>query len=318
MLNEAYLGSPEDQRYIQAFLALVRSIDPIEISTTPTFFRLSEREKLGDLIEYDVFLDIVNQANNLIMNDYSDSYHSITYDRYLIGFAMDDGMGGFHDERSFGYHFYYSAGFVLLMNPGIVKNKMVRTVELARNYLHDCLHHSTFRSFRRRDNFPAKDGKSAKISLPEFYREQYGINFRNQDGVSYSSVNLTKKSPQAINLNLLMDGAVVLTAASVLEGIGSRNLIDVSKIYGMDKVVWNEVFLRDFEYDTHPRAGVFRRDVQSPTQCFIDYWGGNAFLRLIIQSMFSGDLRELKQFFSEKSHEADAWEKVFKRPGFEV
>lgn len=222
MLNEAYLGSPEDQRYIKAFLALVRSIDPIEISTTATFFRLSEREKLKDLIDYDVFLDIINQANGLIMNDYSGAYHSIAYDRYLVGVAMDDGMGGFHDERSFGYHFYYSAGFVLLMNPGIVKNKIVRTVELARNYLHDCLHHSTFRSFRRRDNFPAKDSKAAKISLPEFYREQYGINFRNQEGISYSSVNLTKKSPQAINLNLLMDGAVVLTATSVLAGISDH------------------------------------------------------------------------------------------------
>jgi hypothetical protein len=49
MLNEVCLGSPEDQRYIQSFLSLVRSIDPREISTVPKFFRLSERDALGEV-----------------------------------------------------------------------------------------------------------------------------------------------------------------------------------------------------------------------------------------------------------------------------
>lgn len=269
-------------------------------------------------IDYGVFLDIVGQANDYIKRDWSVSYLAIPYDRYLAGLTMDgNGIGGFHDKRSFGYHFYYAAGFVLLLNPILVSNKFVRTIELARSYLHDCVHHSTFRGFRRKDNFPAKDRRAAKTSLPEIYREQYGINFRNSEGMSYSSVSLTKKSPHAINLNLLMDGSVTLTVTSVLRSVGADQLVS-ALTDTFEKSVWNEVFLRDFEYDDYPQAGIFREEVQLPTQCFIEYWGGLTFLKLIIRSMFSGDLEELKHFFSEKSREANAWEKTFKRPDFEL
>ena len=318
MLHEIYLGKQEDQIYIREFLKLVRSIDPIEISTVPSFFRLNEKDKLQELIDYNVLINIINQANDIIINKYSDCYHPIAHDRYLIGLVMDDtSIGGFHDAKSFGYHFYYAAGFVLLINPKLVKNRLIRTVELARNYIHDCLHHSTFRSYRRKDKFPAKNKKVAKTSLPELYREQYGINFRNQEGISYSSVELTKKSPHAINLNLLMDGSVVLTVASILEDIGAINLVDAFE-GNIEKNVWNDIFLRDFEYENYHMASIFKQNIQIPTQCFIDYWGGHILLKLIIKSMFSGELDELKEFFSNKSHKPNAWENIFKRPGFEL
>lgn len=177
------------------------------------------------------------------------------------------------------------------------------------------MHHSTFVSFRRVTRLPAKSPEEAKLRAPQIYREQYGINFRNQDGLSYSSPELTRRSPETINLNLLMDGVIVRVVSALLRESGAYEVTSATE---MEEELKKEIFLEPFNTSVLPRASDFETAVTKPSQSFVEHWGGEELVALVLQTMMSGDLDRIKRYFEERSGVSNAWEKMFKRPEFHL
>jgi hypothetical protein len=74
-------------------------------------------------------------------------------------------------------------------------------LDLVRSYAHDCLHYATFRRYRLTDR-----GEIARV--------QYGINFRQPDGRTYSAPDIPGDGPTR-NLGIVMEGATDAEATSI-------------------------------------------------------------------------------------------------------
>lgn len=313
-MREKYLGTVADRKYIGRYLREVRNLDPIEIVTLPGVWKLANVVR-GGLVDTALFWKLVEAGLRECKSCYGVSITTINPSRYYV--AVPEGksdIGGFHDPHSLGYQYWYHAGFVVTLNRGMFSGALI-AVELARSFLHDCFHHSTFRSFRRAIRTPATSPVAAKHRVPEIYREQYGFNFRNRDGLSYSAPEFTKGVPETINLNLLMDGVIVLVIADILKEL-TAELIQPSN--DLEAEILKEIFLEDFDRSLQPRAYEFNSSVAMSSKAFVEHWGGKTFLQLALGSMVSGNLSAVKVFFEERTGEPDAWEKRFRRSGFKL
>jgi hypothetical protein len=74
-------------------------------------------------------------------------------------------------------------------------------LDLVRSYAHDCLHYATFRRYRLTDR-----GEIARV--------QYGLNFRQPDGRTYSAPDSPGDGPTR-NLGILMEGATDAEATAI-------------------------------------------------------------------------------------------------------
>lgn len=312
-MKEVYLGSELDRKYIQTHLENIRMLDPIEITTLPNAVCLSD-DRVAAIINIDQFKKVSYRCIAQITERYGIKIEQVEESRYYSALPLeDDSIGGFHDARSLGYQYWYHASFVVALNSKTSSIEL-RTLEMVRNFLHDCLHHSTFRSYRRAIRVPATSPGVAKHRIPEVYREQYGINFRNQDGMSYSSPELTARSPETINLNLLMDGVIVLAVAESLK----EPLLGINCASRLEKQIRNEILLESFGADVSPGAHRFWTQVTKPSKRFVEYWGEDEIMTLTLHAMMGGDLTNIKRFFNERTGIENAWEKLFKRPDFSL
>ena len=312
-MREEYLGSGLDKGYIETYLKNIRNLDPVEITTVVNPINLADSDKIDTLVDIKKFWKIVDGCSIELQKRYGVQLTLLQPQRCYVAVPQEqEATGGFHDIRSLGYQYWYQASFAMMLSDKIISREL-RTIELARNYLHDCFHHSTFRSFRRALRIPASSSSIAKHRVPEIYREQYGINFRNQEGLSYSSPELTKGSPKTINLNLLMDGVIVLVSFELLSTVVG-NFVCKNDV---EENVRREIFLESsFNQILLPRAYQFHTSITMPSKKFIAYWGGENFITLVLKAMISGELEEVKSFFSQQTGFIDAWEKLFRRPEF--
>jgi len=310
---EVYLGNESDRRYMKEYLRSIREIDPIEIATVSNPTKLSDIPKNTELIDIGLFNKLVDSSINDLKKRYGIEIEKIDLERCYVAEPEDETIiGGFHDLKSLGYQYWYEASFTMIFNSKLV-SKEIRTLELVRNYLHDCLHHSTFRSFKRAFRMPAETNK-AKHRVPEIYREQYGINLRNQDGLSYSAPDLTKLSPQAINLNLLMDGVIIIVTSEVAKRLGS----EITPKNEIEQELLNEILLAPFNNEILQRHFKFYKNVTEPTQKFIAHWGGDELIKLVLQAMYTGDLKKIKKFFDDKTGKSNSWEGMFMQSDFKL
>jgi|GEM_PF-6845957 len=310
-MNEQYFGPESDREYIKTYLANIRKLDPIEIATLPDPISLADTNRLATYIDTCKFQSFACRAIAWIEERYGIKIEAVRPERYYTAQPPgSDEVGGFHDRRSLGYQYWYQASFVVML--GRMVSKELRTLELLRDFIHDCLHHSTFRSFRRTVRIPAKSPGDAKHRVPEVYREQYGINFRNEDGLSYSSPELTALSPETINLNLLMDGVIVLVTVAALQ----VEVGDIECGSTLESEIKKEIFLEPFSGTLQERAHDFLDLVTVPSKIFIEHWGGDYFTTLALRAMMSGDLTDLRRFFDEQTGIENAWERLFKRSEF--
>ena len=86
----------------------------------------------------------------------------------------------------------------------------------------------------------------------------------------------------------------------------------------LEAEIKREIFLEPFEATMLKRAYGFHNAVTVPSKTFVEYWGGEDFVALVLQSMMNGELDELKRFFSNRIGVENAWEKLFMRPGFSL
>lgn len=312
--TEVYLGKESDRKYMKEYLELIRKVDPVEIATVPNPVKMSELHRNSEVIDSELFASFVDEGLKHIEQKYGVKIEEVPLEKcYIAERSGPNTFGGFHDGKSLGYQYWHEASFTMTLNSSLFSREM-RTIELARNYIHDCLHHSTFRSFRRAFRTPAETRTKAKHRTPEIYREQYGINFRDKDGFSYSSANLTEQVPNAINLNLLMDGVVVALTAEALK-INSQNIHPENEL---EVEMLKEILLYDFNNELLPRQTKFFNSVTSPSLRFIEHWGGEEFIQLVLQAMCTGKLDDIKRYFEEKTGVKDAWEKIFMQLNFKL
>lgn len=306
---EIYLGTKDDKRFISSYLAKQRSGKPLNLPQTHSYSTLYNllHFKETELINQLLFKEIISPAEKLLKS-IDQNFVLIDPKRYFVGYNFDsDDIGGFHGQTPGGYFYIHNYAISILLNKKLLKNEDILTLELCKNYLHDSIHSSTFRTIRR---MPPQ-----AFTEYEVYREQYGINFRKPNGISFSSREATKKAPLSINLNLLMDGVTDLYAKKCLhlEPI-HYNIIGSTDL---EVAIINQLLGHTYNNGIYPQPTKFITEVIDPTKLFLEYWDKNeTLLPLIIKSMFSGNLTDLKGYFSKCLSNKDAWEIIFKRPSF--
>lgn len=113
------------------------------------------------------------------------------------------GYGGFHHPAQGYRHIQMDAAVTVFgdLTGQTPASPQAAALDLVRSYAHDCLHYATFRRYRLTDR-----GEIARV--------QYGINFRQPDGRTYSAPDIPGDGPTR-NLGIVMEGATDAEATSI-------------------------------------------------------------------------------------------------------
>jgi hypothetical protein len=113
------------------------------------------------------------------------------------------GYGGFHHPAQGYRHVQMDAAVTVFgdLTGQTPVSPQAAALDLVRSYAHDCLHYATFRRYRLTDR-------------GEIGRVQYGINFRQPDGRTYSAPDIPGDGPTR-NLGIVMEGATDAEATSI-------------------------------------------------------------------------------------------------------
>ena len=300
--NEKLIGNIHDQLYLK------RELEKKRLNVNNSYLDYVSLDSIlieNKEIDSEYFLDKLSIAQLLIQSLYK-SFKIIPFERYLIYKKKRNSLGGFYDLSSGGFHYLTIIGYTSLLNKNRVNCKKLISIELLRNFIHDCIHYSTYRTFKI----------SMKNDKPIIYRAQYGINFRNEKGQSYTSPALTDFIPKAINLNLLMDGVNAFYTKSIINSITSIDEFKITEPIEFN--IYNDLInldIKNFEVlDNLPNK--FYNEVVSPCKIFIENWGGNPFIHFCISAMLKGDFDIIKKYFDIKSGDKNYIEKFFKQKEF--
>jgi hypothetical protein len=108
------------------------------------------------------------------------------------------GHGGFHHPAQGYRHIQMDAAVTMFgdLTGTAPASPHAAALDLVRSYAHDCLHYATFRRYGLTDR-----GEIARV--------QYGINFRQPDGRTYSAPDPPGDGPTR-NLGIVMEGATAI------------------------------------------------------------------------------------------------------------
>ena len=111
--------------------------------------------------------------------------------------------GGFHHPAQGYRHIQMDAAVTVFgdLTGQTPASPQAAALDLVRSYAHDCLHYATFRRYRLTDR-----GEIARV--------QYGINFRQPDGRTYSAPDTPGDGPTR-NLGIVMEGATDAEATAI-------------------------------------------------------------------------------------------------------
>jgi hypothetical protein len=310
---EIVRGNTEQQLLVHIYFSDLRASLPLsELSrkTMNTAFEvwLKESESLCKM-DVGLFFKVTTQAEQTIQRKYDPSFKVLPHDRYVIGEVnteIDTDTGGFNSKYSRGFKYLSNCGYAALLNQRYTHNPQVVALELARSYLHDSLHAGTFRTIR-----VLPEDIYSKFPV---YREQYGINFRHADGASYSAPYATKNTPERINLNLLMDGVVVLMTAHAL--IDETSKLQDRPLNDFERTIVDDVDLKVEQLPDDYRGRNFHQNVTIPSRAFIEHWGGDPLYQILIKAILTGKLSEVTRYFDEKTNMKNAWQTLFKSESY--
>jgi hypothetical protein len=222
---------------------------------------------------------------------------AIPPDRYVLYDPEGNDGLGFHSRFATGFRYLDLVGHAVLMRPPALSPELC-AADAIRSYIHDSLHNATFRSFRI--------GSSGEV-----YREQYGVNFRREDGISYSAPTLS--GTRGINLNLLMDGVVTLkTAEAFTEGMLARFLVPRKPA---DEAMAADITCRRDGLPKDNPAAAFHELVVVPTRRFLaDHGIEETGVDLIFEAMRSGRTREFVRRIEASCQQS--WREMFLSPSY--
>jgi len=298
--NERYIGDNKRTKEISAFLKKERQNVPSRFKNHITLNNAIENDDLS--IDWKLFEKATKEAEKYFQS-IDPNFSLMPHNRYLISQPNAKNIGGFYGRPVGGYYYFNDLGFSTTLDKNVVPNKKLRTLELVRNYLHDSMHSSTYRTFR-------VDYKTGMI-----FRHQYGINFRNANRISYSAPNLNDKSPDAINLNTWMDGLVHMQASEFIKQHYSNALYG-DKLSPIEQEVWNEVQNMTFDKGIYSEPSEFYETVIEPVKGFMNKWGKGFLFDETLKAMLSGQLDGLKDYFKQTFMHEDAWENMFQQDAY--
>ena len=189
-------------------------------------------------------------------------------------------------------------------------------LDLVRSYAHDCLHYATFRQYRL-------------TGRGEIARVQYGINFRQPDGRTYSAADAPVDGPTR-NLGILMEGATDAEATAIARqtagycqitsldpdpGVPGLALADATGTLTVDRI---EAALTS----GHPYMRSLGRFGRTVTMRYrellaeLERGPGEAHGQFIA-AMISGDLAPLEAWLDTR-HGPDSFARLFRAPSFDA
>ncbi len=303
--NEHYRGSPQDKAFVSEYLRSLRRIDLSSLVHTSRYVTLGHF--LGSasqaLVDPDLFVSVSAAVERHLLGK-SALFARLPESRFIIGDNPDpNDVGGFHSIHARGYKDMHLYGFAVPLNPLVVDDVAIRTLELVRSYMHDSIHYSQFRSYRRTPSF---------IQMKRFaiYRDQCSLTFRHPNGVSYSPRHLD--GPRLININLLQDGMDVLMVADAmapyLRKMNSRESLRLERAMLSDL----EASLVGLWLDSRARS--FHTQVTLPSMRFLEYWAGADAHWLrdeLFRVMLSGRLNSISAYFDGKVGAPGSWKSLF-------
>ncbi|MFM9890957.1 MAG: hypothetical protein ACKVOE_10055 [Rickettsiales bacterium] len=298
--NTTYVGSETERQAIAAAVESQRTQTPAVLANHQTV--ASEMHSNAGGIDWALFARITSQAETYFRN-IDPHFSMIPTDRYYVTHPESGNLGGFFGKPIGGYYYLNDVGFTTYLDAARVPNTTVRTLEFARNYIHDSMPASTFKTIR----IDPETGKH--------YRHQYGINFRDAQGNSYSAPNLHETNPGAVNLNCWMD-AVTHAETSKFLSTQFPELAHLEGLTPLEQQVTNEIRGVAFDRNAFPESKSFYSGVIDPVKKFMSRWGGGQLTDITMKAMFSGDQEPVKGFFASKLGRPDAFESLFRQEAY--
>lgn len=308
-MNEVLRGTAAEVDHISTFLDSMRRVPLVAPPMVPRCFRLSTLLSHTLVRQFPFDAALFNETCNAARRSLAmiaDDFSLLEPSRFIVG-ALAEGShdaGGFHSQYAHGFRYFSNYGLGITLNNSSVRPAL-KTLELARTYVHDSIHASTFRSFR------LYFGEQT-TAFPVF-REQYGLNFRRPSGVSYSAPHLTKSCPLGINLNLLMDGVTVLMVRAVMEPFLQK--IDAGRSRDEQYVLGDLRLIPDSMRATSAELD-FYQAVVAPSAIFVEQWGGTALRERLFAAMVSGRLKSLSDYFNAATGTVSGWKQLFLSPSW--
>lgn len=251
--------------------------------------------------------------------------------RMWVGVQTQPGsefFGGFYHENQ-GYRYFQQVAITSLS--GVLSccpvDRILATLELIRTYVHDTLHHNSYRLF-----FPLPHGGSPGQS---FYRFQYGINFRKWNGKSYSAKDPIR-SATTHNLGNIMEAATDRFAHEFVSSIADRigytapstpteNWIYrdcTGQLTPADMLHLREIERGTTTIDATPAFQMYLKNLRLFVQyvtmryrCFLTEFDPQRDYRLhdlILSAMLTGRLRRLCQYLDAICERKQSFSRLFK------
>ncbi len=296
--NEYIEGTEEQRRVITSFLEAARQIKPDHLADHVSLQYATDNQSLD--IDWALFRKAVSEATEHFKN-ISFEFNFIPLDRYYVSKPAQGNIGGFYGAPRGGYFYFNDVGFTTTLDEQQVSSTELRTLELARNYLHDGIHASTYRTFAYKDD-----------AITPVFRRIYGINIRNADGVSYSSPDIDQNFTFGINLNVLMDGANQMQSNKFFACFCD---VDTDSFSPQEKAVYDELIGAPFDNTVFPEPKEFYKNVIEPADRFFNNWG-ESFQHEVLPAMLYGDTGRLRLLLNSQLGRSDAWEYIFKQPTY--
>lgn len=110
---------------------------------------------LVKLIDYALLRRVVTTAWTKLRL-LASTFELLPADRFFVGILPvdDDDSGGFHSRHSRGFNHLRNYGLGVLISTRYGSNAALRTLEIARSYIHDSIHYSSHRTYRSREHDP--------------------------------------------------------------------------------------------------------------------------------------------------------------------
>jgi hypothetical protein len=222
--------------------------------------------------------------------------------------------GGFHHPAQGYRHVQMDAAVTVFgdLTGAAPVSPQAAALDLVRSYAHDCLHYATFRRYRLTDR-----GEIARI--------QYGINFRQPDGRTYSAPDTPGDGPTR-NLGIVMEGATDAEATAIArQAAQSCGITSADPGTGMPELAFTDVTgtitadgIEAAPLSDHPYArslGRFGRTVTLRYRALLselDSSPADAHGR-IVAAMISGDLAPLEAWLDAR-HGPGSFTRMFRAP----
>jgi hypothetical protein len=226
------------------------------------------------------------------------------------------GHGGFHHPAQGYRHIQMDAAVTVLgdLTGAAPAPPQIAALDLVRSYAHDCLHYATYRRYRLTDR-----GEIARV--------QYGINFRQPDGRTYSAPDIPGGGPTR-NLGIVMEGATDAEATAIARqaaqscgitgadpgaGVPGLAFADLTGTVTADS---NEAAL----LPGHPYARSLGRFADTVTLRYrallseLDASPADAHGQ-VVTAMISGDLTPLEAWLDAR-HGSGSFARMFRAPAF--